>query len=60
MHVVTGATLDRWTALSDEDVVTRVLEGQTGLYEVLMRRYNERIYLSVGDGPRANVGTMPG
>ena len=44
MHVVSGATLDRWTALSDEDVVSRVLEGQTALYEVLMRRYNERIY----------------
>ena len=44
MHVVSGAMLDRWTALSDEDVVSRVLEGQTALYEVLMRRYNERIY----------------
>jgi len=44
MHVVSGATLDRWTALSDEDVVSRVLDGQTALYEVLMRRYNERIY----------------
>ena len=36
--------LDRWTALSDEEVVARVLEGQTALYEVLMRRYNERVY----------------
>src|SRR5678815_291658 len=44
MHVVSGAILDRWTALSDEDVVSRVLDGQTALYEVLMRRYNERIY----------------
>ena len=44
MHVVSGATLDRWTALTDEEVVTRVLEGHTALYEVLMRRYNERIY----------------
>src|SRR5262245_35728214 len=44
MHVVSGATLDRWTALTDEDIVTRVVEGQTALYEVLMRRYNERIY----------------
>jgi RNA polymerase sigma-70 factor (ECF subfamily) len=44
MHVVNGATLDRWTALSDEDIVARVVEGQTALYEVLMRRYNERIY----------------
>ena len=44
MHVVSGATLDRWTALDDEDIVSRVLDGQTALYEVLMRRYNERIY----------------
>ena len=44
MHVVSGATLERWTALSDEDIVSRVIEGQTALYEVLMRRYNERIY----------------
>jgi RNA polymerase sigma-70 factor (ECF subfamily) len=44
MHVVSGAVLDRWTALSDEEVVARVLDGQTALYEVLMRRYNERIY----------------
>src|SRR5512138_966480 len=44
MHVVSGATLDRWTALSDEEIVSRVLEGQTALYEVLMRRYNERVY----------------
>ena len=44
MHVVSEATLDRWTALNDEDIVSRVLDGHTALYEVLMRRYNERIY----------------
>jgi len=44
MHVVSGATLDRWTALSDEEIVTRVVDGQTALYEVLMRRHNERVY----------------
>jgi RNA polymerase sigma-70 factor (ECF subfamily) len=44
MQVVSGTTLDRWTALSDEEIVRRVLDGQTALYEVLMRRYNERIY----------------
>jgi len=44
MHVVSGVTLDRWTALSDEEIVARVIEGQTALYEVLMRRYNERVY----------------
>lgn len=44
MHVVSGATLDRWTALTDEEIVSRVVEGQTALFEVLMRRHNERVY----------------
>jgi len=44
MHVVSGATLDRWTALSDEEIVNRVVGGETALYEVLMRRHNERVY----------------
>jgi RNA polymerase sigma-70 factor (ECF subfamily) len=30
--------------LSDEDVVRRVRQGETALFEVLMRRYNQRIY----------------
>ena len=29
---------------TDEEVVRRVLEGDTALYELLMRRYNERLY----------------
>jgi hypothetical protein len=28
MHVVSGAVLDRWTALSDEEVVARILEAR--------------------------------
>jgi RNA polymerase sigma-70 factor (ECF subfamily) len=44
MHVVNGSVLDRWAALSDEQVVGQVLSGQTALFEVLMRRYNERVY----------------
>src|ERR1041384_2717758 len=44
MQVVSGAVLERWTALSDEEVVARVIDGQTALFEVLMRRYNERVY----------------
>jgi RNA polymerase sigma-70 factor (ECF subfamily) len=44
MHVVSGAVLERWTALSDDEVVARVIDGQTALFEVLMRRYNERVY----------------
>src|SRR4051794_336515 len=30
--------------LSDEEVVRRVLNGETGLYEIIMRRYNQRLY----------------
>jgi RNA polymerase sigma-70 factor, ECF subfamily len=30
--------------LSDEEVLTRVLAGDTALYEVLMRRYNQRLF----------------
>jgi RNA polymerase sigma-70 factor (ECF subfamily) len=44
MHIVNGAILERWVALTDEDIVARVLEGQTALFEVLMRRHNERVY----------------
>jgi len=44
MHMIDGGLLDRWTALSDDDVVSRVIEGQTALYELLMRRHNERVY----------------
>jgi RNA polymerase sigma-70 factor, ECF subfamily len=29
---------------SDEDIVRQVLDGQTALFELLMRRYNERLY----------------
>src|SRR5216110_661826 len=30
--------------LSDEEVVARVLAGETALFEILMRRYNRRLY----------------
>lgn len=33
-----------WKALSDEDVVGRILAGDGALFEVLMRRYNQRLY----------------
>ena len=43
--------------LSDEQVVERVLAGETPLYEVIMRRYNLRLYRVarsiVGDGGEA-------
>jgi RNA polymerase sigma-70 factor, ECF subfamily len=44
MHVVSASVLDGWATLSDEQVVDRVLAGQTALFEVLMRRHNERLY----------------
>lgn len=32
------------TALSDEEVVARVLAGDASLFEILMRRYNQRLF----------------
>jgi RNA polymerase sigma-70 factor (ECF subfamily) len=34
----------RLLELRDEDVVSRVLAGETALFEVIMRRYNQRLY----------------
>ncbi len=44
--MVTAAILERakienWT---DEEVVTRVLAGETALFEIIMRRHNQRLY----------------
>ena len=44
MHVVNASVLEGWGLLSDEQVVSRILSGQTALSEVLTRRHNERIY----------------
>src|SRR5688572_18099560 len=44
MHAVSALVLKQWDALTDEQVVARVLDGQTALFEILMRRHNERIY----------------
>src|SRR5713226_10288551 len=30
--------------LSDEEVVARVLAGETAMFEIVMRRYNQRLY----------------
>ena len=40
----TATVLTRSAALTDEEVVSRVLGGDTPLFEVLMRRHNERVY----------------
>jgi len=44
MLPVSAQVLERWAVLPDEQVVTRVLAGETALFEVLMRRHNERLY----------------
>jgi RNA polymerase sigma-70 factor, ECF subfamily len=40
MDVLSSAT----RALSDEEVVARVLDGEAALFELLVRRYNQRLY----------------
>ena len=37
----------RTEAWSDEELVSRVLAGETALYELIMRRYNQRLYRAV-------------
>ena len=39
--LIEEANIQGWT---DEDVVERVLKGETALYEIIMRRYNQRLY----------------
>jgi len=39
-----GVERSEWKVLSDDDVVCRVLAGETALFEVVMRRYNQRLY----------------
>ena len=38
------SVLSRSAAMTDEQVVSRVVAGDTPLFEVLMRRHNERVY----------------
>jgi RNA polymerase sigma-70 factor (ECF subfamily) len=39
--LIEKAKIEGWT---DEEVVSRVRAGETALYEILMRRYNQRLY----------------
>ena len=34
-------------ALADEQIIERVIAGETALYELIMRRYNQRLYRAV-------------
>src|SRR5438067_12768488 len=38
------ASASQLAALTDEEVVERILGGETALFELLMRRYNQRLY----------------
>lgn len=38
------SVMARSGTLSDEQIVSRILDGETPLFEVLMRRHNERVY----------------
>jgi RNA polymerase sigma-70 factor, ECF subfamily len=40
----TAAILERARAWTDEEVIERVKGGEIALYEILMRRYNQRLY----------------
>jgi RNA polymerase sigma-70 factor, ECF subfamily len=40
-EVIARASAERWT---DEEIIDRVLAGDTALYEIIMRRYNQRLY----------------
>jgi RNA polymerase sigma-70 factor (ECF subfamily) len=44
MTVETAAASSAAAGLTDEQIVARVLAGETALFELLMRRYNQRLY----------------
>jgi RNA polymerase sigma-70 factor (ECF subfamily) len=44
VHLLEPALLASSAALSDEEIVERVCRGESALYQVLMRRHNQRVY----------------
>ena len=44
MEAIATEKLNTTEPLTDEEVVRRVLQGETALFEIIMRRYNQRIY----------------
>lgn len=44
MTALTSAAVARGAEQTDEDVIRQVLQGNTAMFELLMRRYNERVY----------------
>jgi RNA polymerase sigma-70 factor, ECF subfamily len=45
-HASSPAALYEGAEQTDEEVIRHVLEGNTAMFELLMRRYNERVYRS--------------
>lgn len=41
---IPGFDLAVWEGVPDEDIVERIRAGEIALYEILMRRYNQRLY----------------
>lgn len=46
--MTTPTTVISQDPLSDEEVVARVLAGETSMFEIVMRRYNQRLYRVAG------------
>jgi RNA polymerase sigma-70 factor, ECF subfamily len=44
---MTALALATTEQLTDAEVIRRVLDGDTALFEILMRRYNQRVYRAV-------------
>lgn len=44
MRLALAGASSGWAQLSDDEVIAEVRGGHTALFEVLMRRYNERVY----------------
>ena len=47
MYFVSASVLERWNRLSDAQIAAQVVTGRTALFEVVMRRHNERVYRTV-------------
>jgi RNA polymerase sigma-70 factor (ECF subfamily) len=44
MHVINAPLVESSAVLSDEQIVSRVLSGETAFFEALMRRHNQTLY----------------
>jgi RNA polymerase sigma-70 factor, ECF subfamily len=44
LAAATTVSLEPFRALGDEKIVARIVQGQTELFEIIMRRHNQRLY----------------